>query len=460
MLPSQPCATADDADLRPSAPEQPPQRGESDDTSGAKPSDTAIMARSARPLRKVKTWTSRDHTGQAQRPRAGRRPASQDLGRSADPPRGRARQSDSAIAAHDDDSDSPGSWEDEPADAAAPEPVHQRHRVDAALRKKLGATSLAACLTTRANGSGSSSGSGSTITQVSFTKPDALSFLDPDSPAVTEEIIQRSVAEASSWRPSADGGARSSPTARSSSSSESGSFPSDGSEPAAGHETDRSTSPEQSIAGDDNAASPQPKPTISLAKLEEQVAARQHRAYRYGTPEMPRGTANLPHRPARALNPRVASQHPKHLPRAEKLPLTGYELLASRLSSHPSSFGRSRRDSLGAASVRSGRSLEGEQQQHQQERLTPIYRKFEALNHRLLLQLQDELSELEEQLHRLDTADTQTRRMQNGILPASRRAEFLAGGELQWHRTDILGKIGYKLGQYSKEPPRPPRGRP
>lgn len=82
--------------------------------------------------------------------------------------------------------------------------------------------------------------------------------------------------------------------------------------------------------------------------------------------------------------------------------------------------------------------------------LKPIYRRFEALNHRLLLHLQDELSELEEQLHRLDTADTQTRRLQNCILPASRRAEYLAGGELQWHRTDILGKIGFKLGQYSE----------
>lgn len=84
--------------------------------------------------------------------------------------------------------------------------------------------------------------------------------------------------------------------------------------------------------------------------------------------------------------------------------------------------------------------------------IKPLYRKFEALNHRILLHLQDELSELEEQLHRLDTADTQTRRLQNSILPASRRAEVLTGGELQWHKTDVLGKIGYKLGQYSESP--------
>jgi hypothetical protein len=67
------------------------------------------------------------------------------------------------------------------------------------------------------------------------------------------------------------------------------------------------------------------------------------------------------------------------------------------------------------------------------------------------LHLQDEISELEEQLHRLDSADTQSRRAgANGsVLPASRRAAQAAGGELQWHKTDILGRIGFKLAQYS-----------
>ncbi len=189
-----------------------------------------------------------------------------------------------------------------------------------------------------------------------------------------------------------------------------------------------------------------------MAPSVARTKSRQERAHRYGTPEMPRGTANLPHLPPGALNPRipVADSRAKHLPRAEKLPLTGYELLASRLSTHPPplSLGRrERRGSVGGASVLSlddsgSSSSSGPQ-------LKPLYRRFEALNHRLLLHLQDELAELEEQLHRLDTADTQTRRMANRILPASRRAEYLAGGELQWHKTDILGKIGYKLGQYS-----------
>lgn len=116
------------------------------------------------------------------------------------------------------------------------------------------------------------------------------------------------------------------------------------------------------------------------------------------------------------------------LPRAEKLPVTGYELLASRLSAFP-----------GSDNENGGR-------------IKPMYRKFEALNHRLLLHLQDELSELEEQLHRLDHADTQSRRTDRHgyIIPASRRLAAQAGGELQWHKTDVLGKIGYKLNQYNQ----------
>lgn len=187
---------------------------------------------------------------------------------------------------------------------------------------------------------------------------------------------------------------------------------------------------------------------------------------RYGTPEMPRGTAKLPHLPAGDLTPRVSSNqgHPKHLPRAEKLPMSGYELLASSISATgvassstaargrastflgspppPKRYDSRRHSSASFISVPAG-ALEEE------VTVKPIYRRFEALSHRLLLQLQDELGELEEQLHRLDTTDTQTRRLQSSILPSSRRAESLAGGELQCHKSDILSKIGLKLAEYS-----------
>lgn len=191
---------------------------------------------------------------------------------------------------------------------------------------------------------------------------------------------------------------------------------------------------------------------------------------RYGTPEMPRGTAKLPHLPASDLTPRLSNQgHPKYLPRAEKLPMSGYELLASSISSTgtsstsrsrlsaflgspppPKRYDSRRHSSASFITVPAG-ALEEE------VTVKPIYRKFEVLNHRLLLQLQDELSELEEQLHRLDTTNTQTRRLQSSILPASRRAESLAGGELQWHKSDILSKIGLKLGEYSMFAPISPR---
>lgn len=239
-------------------------------------------------------------------------------------------------------------------------------------------------------------------------RPDALSFLIEDSPEdeVTHDAIQQAVSDASAeWSP------------RSAFSSSSGS----GSHRSVA-DTD-ATTPDHSINGDDHP----PKPTSPQAD-------------KYGTPEMTRGPARHPHIPPRELQPRITAPgqgHAKHLPRAEKLPMSGYELLSSKLSRAAAEIPRRRRNSRAS------------EEPDDLPVIQPIYRRFEALNHRLLLHLQDELSELEEQLHRLDTADTQNRRMSNCILPASRRAEFMAGGELQWHRTDVLGKVGYKLGQYS-----------
>lgn len=379
-------------------------------------------------------------------------------------------------------------------------------------------------------------------------RPNALSFLDPDSPAIiTTESITRVVAEAASRQQRTEHVANAMPLARAatpppdeasladaasrtpsidsdssvSTSTSTSSSPVQGPDP----DSDAATSPETSDNGDNgddgddgDAGSPTPKPTPtagvelrmpdfssiaanmsvnssltgkasqsidseqgrpashshlhpqahthlrtqSQAKAHVAKQQRKYRAYRYGTPEMPRGKANLPHLPPSALNPRVpASGHVKHLPRAEKLPLTGYELLASELSSHSSHIMKFRRGSMGAVSIKSSHSTRSTHSNPgsnsgssagsmgAQYPIKPLYRKFEALNHRILLHLQDELSELEEQLHRLDTADTQTRRLQNSFLPASRRAEVLAGGELQWHKADILGKIGYKLGQYN-----------
>jgi len=272
--------------------------------------------------------------------------------------------------------------------------------------------------------------------EVTAKKPNALSFLDPDSPQVTEEQIRRVMAETSGqWSPRS--------VSSSSSSNDSISHRSVA-------ETD-ATTPEQSVNGDisvqfhgNSFFQPGSSPSRSRSGSQVQRPRSRQEAeeqeHKYGTPEMARGPAKHPHIHPKELQPRLAAPgqgHAKHLPRAEKLPMSGYELLAAKLSSPQSS--RSRRRSYSKTMP----TEEGEPM------IKPIYRRFENLNHRLLLHLQDELSELEEQLHRLDTADTQTRRLANCILPASRRADFMAGGELQWHKADILGKVGYKLGQYS-----------
>ncbi|CAG8971050.1 hypothetical protein HYALB_00005288 [Hymenoscyphus albidus] len=339
-------------------------------------------------------------------------------------------------------------------------------------------------LTNTTNKSSSSSGSNSTVTQSSITKrpavekkpelleaprspavpdaPNVFAYLDPEgSVAGSRDEEEGSVLDAALARKP---GQLTRTITESSlptrmlqshvgSSSSASSFHGDDNSSEAAHDedTDRSTSPERSMDGeegeyeeeederDDLEVEPTPIDDTS-AKIASQMAAAQQRQnyheqmYNFGTPNMQMGFANLPHIPHTPHIPSTAlSARPQQkikqqpLLRAEKVPMTGYELLASRLSSRatPSATERG-------------------------EKIKPIYRKFEALNHRLLLHLQDELSELEEQLQRLDHNDTQSRRTETHIIPASRRQSEAAGGELQWHKTDILGKIGFKLAQYNQ----------
>jgi hypothetical protein len=84
--------------------------------------------------------------------------------------------------------------------------------------------------------------------------------------------------------------------------------------------------------------------------------------------------------------------------------------------------------------------------------LRPLYRKFTRLNHRILLQLQDEISQMEEDLAGLDAADIRFRRASTGqIAPESRRSNWhWHGSELHARRLDLLGQIYVKVEQYSK----------
>ena len=81
--------------------------------------------------------------------------------------------------------------------------------------------------------------------------------------------------------------------------------------------------------------------------------------------------------------------------------------------------------------------------------LKPIYRKFEMLNNRMLLYLQDEIAEMEDQLRELDDAIANEQEI-SGLGPASRRAEAKLPSQLHWHRIDLLHRSFAKVEQYSK----------
>ncbi|KAI1089242.1 hypothetical protein F5B19DRAFT_485340 [Rostrohypoxylon terebratum] len=243
-------------------------------------------------------------------------------------------------------------------------------------------------------------------------KPNALNFLDSDSPDVTAESIRRSMEEASCRSPTSLQGQ--SPSIRSASTATTG-FRDDAPGNVGEHEADRNTSPERGVDG------------VGRQNGGPRSKSGPNRKRSYGFPDISRGNPEGPNTPPAEHASREPTRgRSQTVLRPEGLPLTGYELLASKLSISPAN--------------QSG------------PHLRPIFRRFEMLNHRLLLYLQDEICELEEQLHRLDAADTQSRRIPgpDSFFPASRRAEYMAGGELYWHKTDVLGKIGFKLEQYNR----------
>ncbi|EMD66173.1 hypothetical protein COCSADRAFT_84215 [Bipolaris sorokiniana ND90Pr] len=129
-------------------------------------------------------------------------------------------------------------------------------------------------------------------------------------------------------------------------------------------------------------------------------------------------------------HPAQAQPYQQHGPASTqtKPALTGYELLANELSAP--SQGETARE----------------------VNLVPVYRKFEHLNHRVLLHLQDEMSELEEELRTLDRciAQMSPKDPSGHAYPASRRNDARYGGESHFKRTELLGRIFQKLEQYNK----------
>ena len=81
--------------------------------------------------------------------------------------------------------------------------------------------------------------------------------------------------------------------------------------------------------------------------------------------------------------------------------------------------------------------------------LKPLYRRFEAFNNRILLYLQDEITEMEDELRELDSAIARESEAM-GIKVASRRGEVRVPSQLQWYRLELLGRSFTKIEQYSK----------
>lgn len=130
---------------------------------------------------------------------------------------------------------------------------------------------------------------------------------------------------------------------------------------------------------------------------------------------------------ARVPPPEAYGRHSQQLVRASSNPKaskpkpnkSGYDALASAIDSQDDAF------------------------------LKPIYRKFETLNHRILLYLQDEISEMEGDLRELDKGIQREDELM-GKTHASRRAEAKLPSQLQWRRLDLLGRSYTKVEQYSK----------
>lgn len=90
----------------------------------------------------------------------------------------------------------------------------------------------------------------------------------------------------------------------------------------------------------------------------------------------------------------------------------------------------------------------------------PLYRRFESVNHRVLLHLQDEISQMEEELQTLDEYEEMHRiatAEQEGTkpAPASRRMEVQsqAYSSLHYRRMDLMAALTHKTEQYSEPPP-------
>ncbi|KAF9891083.1 hypothetical protein FE257_005018 [Aspergillus nanangensis] len=164
------------------------------------------------------------------------------------------------------------------------------------------------------------------------------------------------------------------------------------------------------------------KPSLDLHAMPEAYYPPPHNPNAYPPPfppSPPRSPEEDLHRPNRKSR---RKSKPSNIP-------SGYGLLAWRLSSSTDS---------------------------KQPHLPPLYRRFEDLNHRVLLHLQDEIAQMEEdlrvldeyeELHRVTTAESEgTKKM-----PSSRRMDVQAQvySSLHYRRGEVMGSLAHKIEQYN-----------
>jgi hypothetical protein len=89
-------------------------------------------------------------------------------------------------------------------------------------------------------------------------------------------------------------------------------------------------------------------------------------------------------------------------------------------------------------------------------KVPPLYRRFQTLNHRILLYLQDEIAQMEEELQSMDEYEEKHRfavaqRDRTRPVPASRRmdAEAQAFSSFHSRRMELLDRLAHKITQYS-----------
>ncbi|PYH45428.1 uncharacterized protein BP01DRAFT_296210 [Aspergillus saccharolyticus JOP 1030-1] len=212
-----------------------------------------------------------------------------------------------------------------------------------------------------------------------------------------------------------------------------------------------------------DSANSQPLPTaFDIASgIPSLHKARKSHSQKKQSHDMPAGTFTSPSSPEKQsleLSPRPDAFYSRHSASQHRPPLPPSPPRSPEEDIEESNHKRSR--STKTSSPPSGYGLLAwrlsSTADNQEPPLPPLYRRFEDLNHRVLLHLQDELAQMEEDLRVLDEYDQMHRAAaaeQQGttIVPASRRMDVQAQVYSSFHyrKEELLGALAHKTEQYN-----------